>query len=66
MASLPALSGPEVVRVLESFGWNVARQRGSHIIMTKAGEIVTLSIPNHKRGCERYVEEFDSLGQSDS
>jgi predicted RNA binding protein YcfA (HicA-like mRNA interferase family) len=48
MASLPALSGPEVVRVLESFGWNVARQRGSHIIMTKAGEIVTLSIPNHK------------------
>jgi predicted RNA binding protein YcfA (HicA-like mRNA interferase family) len=48
MASLPALSGTEVVRVLESFGWNVARQRGSHIIMTKAGEIVTLSIPNHK------------------
>jgi len=48
MASLPALSGTEVVRVLKSFGWNVARQRGSHIIMTKAGEIVTLSIPNHK------------------
>jgi predicted RNA binding protein YcfA (HicA-like mRNA interferase family) len=48
MASLPALSGIEVVRVLESFGWKVARQRGSHIIMTKAGEIVTLSIPNHK------------------
>ncbi|MDT4952422.1 MAG: hypothetical protein QOJ02_560 [Acidobacteriota bacterium] len=48
MASLPALSGAEVVRVLESFGWNVARQRGSHIIMTKAGQIVTLSIPNHK------------------
>jgi predicted RNA binding protein YcfA (HicA-like mRNA interferase family) len=48
MASLPALSGTEVVRVLESFGWNVARRRGSHIIMTKAGEIVTLSIPNHK------------------
>ncbi|HEV7373450.1 MAG TPA: type II toxin-antitoxin system HicA family toxin, partial [Pyrinomonadaceae bacterium] len=61
----PALSGTEVVRVLESFGWNVARQRGSHIIMTKAGEIVTLSIPN-QRGCERYAEEFDSLGQSDS
>ena len=48
MATLPALSGQEVVRVFESFGWEVARQRGSHIVMTKAGEIVTLSIPNHK------------------
>ena len=48
MASLPALSGQEVVRVFKLFGWSVARQRGSHIIMVKAGEIVTLSIPNHR------------------
>jgi predicted RNA binding protein YcfA (HicA-like mRNA interferase family) len=48
MASLPVLSGQEVVRVFESFGWSVVRQRSSHIIMTKEGEIVTLSIPNHK------------------
>ena len=48
MASLPVLSGQEVARVLESFGWGVARQRSSHIIMTKEGENVTLSIPNHK------------------
>ena len=48
MASLPVLSGQEVVRVFESFGWSVARQRSSHIIMTKEGGIVTLSIPNHK------------------
>ena len=48
MASLPVLSGQEVVRVLEFFGWSVARQKSSHIIMTKEGEIVTLSIPNHK------------------
>jgi predicted RNA binding protein YcfA (HicA-like mRNA interferase family) len=48
MASLPVLSGNEVVRVFESFGWRVARQRGSHIIMIKEGEVVTLSIPNHK------------------
>jgi YcfA-like protein. len=32
MASLPAISGQEAVRVFESFGWSVARQRGSHII----------------------------------
>ena len=48
MASLPVLSGQEVVRVFETFGWSVARQRSSHIIMTKEGGIVTLSIPNHK------------------
>lgn len=48
MAALPSLSGQEVVRVFESFGWRVSRQRGSHIIMTREGEIATLSIPNHK------------------
>jgi predicted RNA binding protein YcfA (HicA-like mRNA interferase family) len=48
MASLPALRGQEVVRIFQSLGWNVARQRGSHIIMTKQGANVTLSIPNHK------------------
>jgi predicted RNA binding protein YcfA (HicA-like mRNA interferase family) len=48
MPSLPVVSGREVVRVFESFGWIVARQRGSHIIMIKAGEIVTLSIPDHR------------------
>jgi len=48
MASLPALSGQEVVRVFKSLGWSVARQRGSHIVMTKQGEIATLSIPDHK------------------
>lgn len=48
MASLPVLSGQEVVRVFESFGWSVARQRSSHVIMTKEDEAATLSIPNHK------------------
>jgi predicted RNA binding protein YcfA (HicA-like mRNA interferase family) len=27
--------------------WEVARQRGSHIILTKPGHIATLSVPNH-------------------
>ena len=42
MALLPVLSGQEVVRVFETFGWSVARHKSSHIIMTKEGEIVTL------------------------
>jgi predicted RNA binding protein YcfA (HicA-like mRNA interferase family) len=48
MASLPVLSGREVVKAFESFGWSVARQSGSHVIMTKQGETVTLSVPDHK------------------
>ena len=47
MPRLPALSGLETVRNFERFGWQVARQRGSHIVMTKPGEVVTLSVPNH-------------------
>lgn len=34
--------------MFESFGWAVARRRGSHTVMTKEGEIVTLSVPDHK------------------
>lgn len=48
MASLPVLSGRDVVKVFKSFGWEVARQSGSHIIMTKEGETITLSVPDHK------------------
>lgn len=48
MASLPALSGNAAVRAFERLGWKVVRQSSSHIIMTKEGEVATLSIPNHK------------------
>jgi predicted RNA binding protein YcfA (HicA-like mRNA interferase family) len=48
MASLPSLSGKEVVKSFESVGWRVVRQSSSHIIMTKEGEIATLSVPDHK------------------
>jgi predicted RNA binding protein YcfA (HicA-like mRNA interferase family) len=43
MASLPAYSGKEVVRIFEKVGWQLARQRGRHMILVKAGSIVTLS-----------------------
>jgi len=42
------LSGREVVRVFEKFGWQIARQRGSHIILVKEGARATLSVPDHK------------------
>jgi predicted RNA binding protein YcfA (HicA-like mRNA interferase family) len=48
MPSLPVISGRKTVRTFENLGWQVARQRGSHIIMVKENEIATLSIPDHK------------------
>jgi predicted RNA binding protein YcfA (HicA-like mRNA interferase family) len=47
-AKLPVISGRDAVRVFEKFGWAVARQASSHIILTKTGEIVTLSVPDHR------------------
>jgi predicted RNA binding protein YcfA (HicA-like mRNA interferase family) len=48
MPPLPALSGKEVVRVFERFGWTVARQKGSHIILVQDSHVATLSVPDHK------------------
>ncbi|AFZ51451.1 type II toxin-antitoxin system HicA family toxin [Euhalothece natronophila Z-M001] len=47
-SALPVLSGREVVRVFQSFGWEVVRQSGSHIILVKEGELATLSVPDHR------------------
>ncbi|MEO0078651.1 MAG: type II toxin-antitoxin system HicA family toxin [candidate division WOR-3 bacterium] len=47
MPPVPLLKPHDVVRAFERLGWSVARQRGSHIVMTKEGHIATLSIPNH-------------------
>ena len=49
MASLvPVLSGREVVRAFEKLGWQTVRHKGSHVILVKPGEIVTLSVPDHR------------------
>jgi predicted RNA binding protein YcfA (HicA-like mRNA interferase family) len=47
MPEVPVLRPKEVIRTLRKLGWEVARQRGSHIILTKEGNIASLSIPNH-------------------
>jgi predicted RNA binding protein YcfA (HicA-like mRNA interferase family) len=48
MPTLPRLSGKEVVRVFEKLGWEIARQKGSHVIMVKDDNVATLSVPDHK------------------
>ncbi len=47
MPPVPVLKPREIVKTFGKLGWEVARQRGSHIIMTKEGHIATLSVPNH-------------------
>jgi len=47
-SALPVLSGREVVRVFERFGWHIVRQSASHIIIVKEGEMATLSVPDHR------------------
>ena len=44
------LSGAEVVKMLAQFGFEVERQRGSHIILVRerAADSQTLLISNHK------------------
>ena len=48
MPPLPVLSGRQVARALERLGWQVARQRGSHIILTRPGHMASLSVPDHR------------------
>ena len=67
MPSLPILSGREVVRAFGTVGWQMVRQRGSHM--------ATLCIPDHKevaRGTLRSLirasgltlEEFINLARA--
>ena len=48
MPSLPVLSGRQIAKVFESFGWEATRRRGSHIILVKENHNATLSVPDHK------------------
>ena len=48
MPALPHLSGRAVVKALGRDGWQVARQKGSHIILVKEGSWATLSVPDHR------------------
>jgi predicted RNA binding protein YcfA (HicA-like mRNA interferase family) len=48
MPSLPKLSGRAVAKAFQKGGWQLARQKGSHMIMVKDGSWATLSIPDHR------------------
>ena len=44
MPTVPLLRPADVVRAFERLGWQIARQRGSHIILVKPGHPATLSV----------------------
>ena len=46
MPKLPVVSGKETVRALAKLGFQVARRRGSHIVLRK--EDLGCVIPDHK------------------
>ncbi len=47
MPKLPRISGEQAVRAFVKAGWIISRQQGSHVVLTKPGAILTLSIPLH-------------------
>jgi len=50
MSKLRVMSGKEVCRILEMNGFQMVRQRGSHMVMQRReGETtVTVPVPDHK------------------
>ena len=45
---LPVVSGAQLVRALERIGWEVARQRGSHVRMRHPKRSTFLVVPLHR------------------
>ncbi len=46
---LPVLSGREIIKALSKIGFNISRQRGSHVVMVKfvEGRKLVTVIPLH-------------------
>jgi len=48
MGKLANISGAEAAKAFVRAGWQKVGQVGSHLMMTKPGQRVNLSIPQHK------------------
>ncbi len=73
MPKLKILSGSDVAKILESFGFFVVKQRGSHIKLRRLhtdGSKQVQTVPNHKEidkgtlngiveQCTRFIPETD-------
>lgn len=72
MAQLPVCSGRDALRAFRKAGWQVGRQKGSHVTLIRRGTSVVLTVPLHDeldRGLLRSlirkagltVDEFSDL-----
>ncbi|MEX0800650.1 MAG: type II toxin-antitoxin system HicA family toxin [Dehalococcoidia bacterium] len=50
---LPSATPAEVIRALERAGWEVHRQRGSHVSLKKQGVAYIVTVPMHRRDVPR-------------
>ena len=72
MARLANISGKRAVKAFQNAGWVVLGQVGSHVVLSKPGSRVNLSVPQHKelsigtlrsliRSAELTVDQFKAL-----
>jgi len=67
---MKALSGKELIRIVERTGWVLLGMQGSHHIYGKPGSIVRLSIPVHgnhplKIGLLRHLLKAAGLSEQE-
>jgi len=58
MSGLPLISGRKCVKILETFGFRLVRQQGSHMILKREDPTTLLVVPDHKeldRGTLRAI-----------
>ena len=56
MSRLPVLSAREVIRILEQMGFEIVRQRGSHVrLKHEDGRVVT--VPVHRSTVDKISRE---------
>jgi len=48
VSKLPVISGRDLVRALRKVGFELDRQKGSHMILFRADPTTTLSVPDHR------------------
>ena len=72
MSKLPVISGADCVKALGKIGFEVYRQRGSHIVIVRTSPPAQTTVPNHKeldhgtlraiiRQTGLTIEEFTAL-----
>jgi predicted RNA binding protein YcfA (HicA-like mRNA interferase family) len=64
VSKLPVVSGAQCVKALGKVGFEVYRQRGSHIVLVRKTPPTQTTIPNHKeldRGTLRAIIRHSGL-----